>query len=652
MNLFTRESSSILSTPKARCSWWRVCFLTAARTLVIVSVCLSIRCASAQEKSNRPAIETLLPETTVALVHITDVPGTIDQLSNGSFATLLDDPSVLPLRERVMEEAYDAYSEFEGTVGLSLNEFTEIPVGEIVFATIAPRRQNLVHLVAIEVGEGNEAAQKALGMVMKNIAAEDESFAEKTELASGIEVDRVQVDGNTVLIAQQKGLIIGCTDEKVLNDFFVRCDGGEVPKVRSLEKNRKFTTVMNRCASRKDLPLDVRFFFDPIRTFQSAARGNLAAQAMIALLPSVGLDGILALGGSVILGDQDYDWVAHGHLLLSKPRSGIVKVMSPEPGEYFPESWVPEDCSLYASTSWDVQQIYEELSKMTDLLGEEGTFDNYIPMELNDDLNFTLEDDILPHFTGRLSYTRVTVDSNKVNGIAHLASFELLEADAFSQTVEEIANQINTNRQKPAVEKREFEGFAYWTRSDEVVASELDSDLFRQERRESMSAPDVAKAQRTRFELRRDIYRKPRPVLGLLGNHLVFCDSIEAFEAAAKTFQGDLPPLSDSEEFTGLSGHLMRLSNMDDACGVCYFNPKIQIQRAIELANAHATKRFLDSMTDRHQLLNRLKGVLDESELPTMEVIQKYIGVQGGFITSADTGYHFLWFHERQSGDQ
>ena len=146
-------------------------------------------------------------------------------------------------------------------------------------------------MVILEVGEENEAAEKAFGVAMEKVTDLNENnTVDKTELESGLEIDKLQVDGNSVYIAKREGLIVGCSNEKVLNDFFTRWDGGQVEKVRPLSENRKFITIMNSCRSRKDLPSDFTFFFDPIAIGKATNRGNLGAQIVLAMIPSVGLD--------------------------------------------------------------------------------------------------------------------------------------------------------------------------------------------------------------------------------------------------------------------------------------------------------------------------------------------------------------------------
>ena len=567
-------------------------------------------------------------------------------------AGLLEDESIVPIRDRIMEETTKkAYSKVEENVGMSLDDLASIPSGEMVFATIAPRRSNPVFMVILEVGEDNEAADNAFGLAMEKITDAEGNTVEKSELESGIEIDTVTVDGYPVFIARRDGLVIGCSDEKVLNDFFTRWDGGVVSKVRPLSKNRKFVTVMNRCQSQKDLPLDFTFFFDPIALIKSSSRGDFSAQTVIAMFPAIGLDSILALGGSVILDDDEFESIMHGHLLLSNPRKGVTKVISLKPGEYEPERWVPFDSFFYTTTSWDVPQMVEELRGIFDLVIEEGTFDNFIETQINEKLEMSLEEDILPNFTGRISGSQVSVDPGKINPGSNIFAFELSDVDAATETIEKITAKVNGDADDPLIEKREFEGFAYWLRSESSIeAGRARRQKRREERNERRDAEEQERdaANQARRELRRGTFRTPRGVYGVIGESLVVCDSIEAFERAVATFQGEVPSLQNEEGFLLMADQMTRLLGTDMPCAIYYNNPKHQIASLLELINSDTTKKFVaGSADDGNEFMKTVKGLLDDHEPPSLEVMQKYLAPQGGFATSDDTGYHFLWFQER-----
>lgn len=616
---------------------------------LLVSFCTAP--AFAQRDEARPNIEDLLPETTVAFIQIPDIRDLIEKTQQGAGWKMLEEESIAPLYERVVEEGRKAYTEnVEGEVGLTLEEIAAIPSGEMVLSVIAPRRKNPVYMVILEIGEENAAADKAMG-IFKEKAAEGEGVEfEDAELESGFEVERSTIDGEPFFMANHQGLIVGCTNEKVLNEFFVRWDGGEIKKVRPLSQNRKFITIMNRCRSKKDYPSDIKFFVDPIKLIKSAGRGDLGTQAAIAMFPSIGLDTVGAVGGSVILGDDEYEAILHGHLLLSNPRKGVTKVISLKPGEYEPELWVPGDAYFYMTTSWDVPQMFEELRGIFDLALEEGTFDTFIQENIDENIEMSLENDILSLFDGRISVTQVGVDPGKANSGSVLVGLGLKDPEKTKETAQQLMEYFNETFDAGLVEKK-YEGFTYWSFDSEANArrQEEQEERRNERRRRRGDTEEEMQERETRRNERLATVRIPNPSFAIIGNSLVFSDSTAAFEMAAATEKGEHEPLRNDEEFVKMSEQMTRLLGTDMPVALSYSQPKHQLEQMLQYGNADSTRSFISSQAEDEDdgFWKVVKGVMDDHDLPSMDVMTKYIVPQGWFMTSDDTGYHFLWFQER-----
>ena len=633
----------------------RILFHVACVALLCVA---SAPTAVAQRNPDRPAIEDLLPETTVALVQIPDIRDVMQKTMDGTTGLILEDEAIVPIRDRIIEETYSAYSKVEGAIGMSLDEMTSIPSGEMVFAAIAPRRSSPVYMVILESGEENAAANKAFDLAMERVADDEENEVEKAELDSGAEVDKVIFDGQPIFIAKREGLIIGCSSEKVLDEFFIRWDGGVVKKVRPLSKNRKFVTIMNRCRSRKDLPNDVRFFFDPVAMIKSSGRGNIGMQTAIAVFPALGVDSILALGGSIILSDDEYESILHGHLLLSNPRKGITKVISLKPGDYEPEDWVPSKAFFYTTTSWDVPQMFQETRDMVDLIAGEGSFARNVTTPLEENFEMSLEEEILPLFAGRVSMASVGVDEGKVNPGSSIVGLALKDVEQATETLAKLIEKLNTDNENLKIEKREFQDCTYWIRSDAAIADRNKRSEERnkriEERRAKRQAEEKDDEESKRRARRRETWRNlsktfrvPRPCLGIVNNSLIFCDSLEALEEVVLTHKGESTPLRNEEGFLTMVDRVNRLLDADTPVAMYYNNPRNQLEAFLAYMNADSTKTALSDSSENSDFMKSLKNIVDADDLPAIEAFEKYMVPQGGFVTSDDTGYHFLWFQER-----
>ena len=159
-------------------------------------------------------------------------------------------------------------------------------------------------------------------MVGKCFKSEEavEGAYESSENGFGIQIEKIRVAGGSAYVCKHKGWFIGCSSEEELENMFIRWTGEEVEKVRSLAENRKFVTIAKRCSVSDDVLPDARFFLDPIGLFKAANRGNVSANFAVALLPTLGLDGVLAAGGNMYVDHDKYESITHGHLLLASPR--------------------------------------------------------------------------------------------------------------------------------------------------------------------------------------------------------------------------------------------------------------------------------------------------------------------------------------------
>lgn len=217
----------------------------------------------------------------------------------------------------------------------------------------------------------------------------------------GVNVETMMIRGKRVFTCKHKGWFIGCTSEEELEAMFTRWSGGEVDKVRALSENRKFITIAKRCAVSDDVLPDARFFFDPIGLFKAASRGNAAMNFAVAMLPTLGLDGVLAVGGNMYVDHDEYESISHGHLLLASPREGILNALAMKPDSYSPEPWVPVEVANYMTTSWDVPQMLASIQEISDKIvdGNSKSFSR-ISKTISKMWMLTCERILLPTFRG------------------------------------------------------------------------------------------------------------------------------------------------------------------------------------------------------------------------------------------------------------
>ena len=82
-------------------------------------------------------------------------------------------------------------------------------------------------------------------------------------------------------------------------------------------------------------------------------------------------------------------------------RKGILEMLAFKPGDYRPEPWVPESATTYYSTSIDLRKMMVELEKVVDLVAGEGEFRKRLENDINQEIGFDIEEDLINSLTGR-----------------------------------------------------------------------------------------------------------------------------------------------------------------------------------------------------------------------------------------------------------
>ena len=603
-----------------------------------------------EENPPRPATEQLLPETTVVFFQIADVKDMAEKYMAGSAGQFFNDENIAPLVGRLWEEGKSLYDENAlEEVGLSLEEIGSLPSGEMTIAVIAPRRKKPVIMVLFELDDENPAVDKALNRVREVAADEGEGFTD-IEKENGITYEKTMIDDTPMITARKDGLMVACTDEKVLDNFFKRWMGEEVKKVRPLSENRKFITIMNRCASKKGFEPEARFFVDPITLAKSAGRGNVGMAAGMAFLPTLGLDGLNGIGGAMVLGDDEYEFIAHAHVLLASPRKGIMEMISLKPAYYEPESWMPSDTHFYTTTSWDVDQMYAELTKMVDLFTEEGNFEKLVDENINENLNLNLKEDVLDLFTGRITIANSTVRPITLNSASTIVGLQLKDPEGAREYIEEkfkTLREENEDFEADDVEFVEHDGIKFWCSSQERY----------DERQERMAERMRERAERRGRPSMEGSIRFPDPCVGFVGDCVIYTDSRESMKHIIDVHNGSASALRDDDEYLKMSSHMTRLLDSDMPCAMAFNQPAKQMEMWFEFANADTTKDFIngsaasaaenEEMDFGGEFMTTLKDILDENPVPEFGKVKKYFQPNGWFMTTDDTGYHVLMFQER-----
>ena len=339
------------------------------RIRFILAVILWVCMGSMGVRAEGPVAADLLPQETVAYVCVTDSADFAARLQSTSAGQLLRDEQVRPLYEQLYGSVTPALQQVEQRLGVTLDEMLKIPEGELTLAVVALPDAAPALVALLETGQKKSIdqllEQGGKALLDAGFTVADEQLAQvPAHVFSGSsgpvrEVVQLRLGERLVLTSSRR------VAEQIVN---LSQQQAEQTSLRQLST---FQSVMSRCQPGGS-PAQLTWYVDPIALVRAATRSNPAAAAGLALLPAIGLDGLLALGGSVQLAEGDFDNVSHIHLLLDQPRDGVLELIALRNGSSQPESWVPGDVADYATWHWNLPQTLATVTELFDSFRGDG----------------------------------------------------------------------------------------------------------------------------------------------------------------------------------------------------------------------------------------------------------------------------------------
>ena len=618
-------------------------FVVTVLTLPICSVF-----ASPQEDSipDRPRTEKILPETTVAMVQLPDFQAAVEKMRDTGAGKMMADQAVASLVDGLWEEAESAYDVVKDDVGIELSDLTSLPNGEITLAVIAPRRSDPEYMVIMDLNEEEGVLDRVMERGRELLPPDEEGVeGGDDELLNddGFEIDSFKVDGRRIHFFRHENTVVASTSISELDDLIERWMGREVEKTRPLTSNRKFVTIMKRCAGTQDLDPEFRFFFDPIAVAKSSTRGNASARFTINLLPLLGFDSLSAVGGATFLDEEEYESVMHAHVLLTNPRTGIFALLAFRPTEYEPEEFIPQSTVNHMMVSLDAPEAYAELTKIVDSFMSPGDFENAVDKNVNQELGLDLKQDIIDSIDGRITFFQWIEEPAILNGTRSGMAFRLKDSEKFTMLMDKMTDRLNGDfdGKDQSIEKRDYRDVTVYaeprSKVDDRNERIKNRTGRRRNRRRKSSEPKEP-------EVRMDT-RVESPQMAIFGDCLVISfDSNDLMETMIDTFQGEGERLVDDQNYARIADESRRLLSNELPMANFYSDPKRQLKWFLELVDTDQTKEVLNSMAEDNKYVSGVMQRLDENPLPEFDQLEKYFNQSGGYMSDDDTGLHMLFF--------
>jgi hypothetical protein len=561
----------------------------------------------------REELSKLLPENTVAYVRIEDTQELIKRIEGMATFRMLRDPEIEPFVSSLYESMAESVEGLKDELGLSFEQLRSIPLGETCLAVVAPEKSTPAVLLLIEVKEQADDARKVVKLWRnklweggRKIKSETLGETKLTVLEDPEFPDRVTIFfefGNTIAVTSNLELAKGLLSAR---------NGDDIAK---LADNPSFSTIMSRCAgSESDRP-QVAYFVDPMRLIHSAASKNVALQMSIAILGRLGLDGLRGVGGSLLLGGEAFESVHHMHILTDMPRSGVLEILSPRPGDVSPETWVPNDAATYLTLNWDLPRSYAGFIVAYEQFRGQQTWGAKVLPQLRDRYGVDVERDLLNALDGRITRVTWTNDAELVSRAATMVGLKLKNGGKFNSTLQKI---ISHSRQ--SFKRRSADGVSYFLYSPSLA----------------MQAGDAASR------------ALANSYVAILGDYLLLSDNELLLKRAIETKRGVSPTLGEELDFKLNASKIKRLSRGTPPSLISFSRPEYGLRATYDVLRSEESRERLGRLGEQNKVIGALHKALSKHPLPPFHVIAKYFAFSGRLVTSDDSGIHSVGFTFRR----
>ncbi|MCC9608211.1 DUF3352 domain-containing protein [Blastopirellula sp. JC732] len=583
---------------------------------------------AASLQAARPAASDILPDNTVIYARLTNVNEVKEKFGQTSIGKMMNDPQMQPFVAGVWLAINDSVAQVEDQVGISLDEVLSIPQGEIAFSLVPQESGPLAFVMFIDLGDNPATARKAME-TLEELATGDGATLE-SETYKETKLNIINGRRGPLVYCEQDETLLLSNRTEALEDVIENWDG---LRENPLSQSQKFVTIMSNSRGTKDEPPQLFWYADPIEAVREISAGGAGSGYLLAFLPVLGLDGVKAVGGSHIMATEDFDAISHLHVMLERPRTGVLAMIAPQNAETKPEMWVPADVTTYMTVNWDVEKTYNALETLYDSIRGEGKLAEDIDRRINNRLKIDFKADIIDNLDGRFTLVQWYEPPARINSQGTLLAAKVRDAGAARQTMETIVTNFFEGDLGLTIERHEIGTATYWTfiPPDRPLPDDMDE------------------VRRRRIERARRM--RPEPTFGVMGEYIFVADRPGLIEQAIRTQATGDRRLSDDLSYKLMLSKLQRQAGERSISAISFYKPEQTLRMWYELAEADSTKEFLGSRAEENQFLGNLKAQMEANPLPPFSVISKYMAPSGGIWINDESGIHYIAFQlKREEG--
>ncbi|MCI0332696.1 MAG: hypothetical protein L0228_05695 [Planctomycetes bacterium] len=618
--------------------------------LLLVPLVL-VACRSA--RAERPSAMKLFPEESVVFVRMANAHEFGERLSKTGTGRMLKDPQLKPLIEQLYGDVGKLYAEeAEEKMGITWDDLQKLPHGEMAFAVVARPNQRPAFLILIDQGDEPSVVERLVDRALEFAGEKGTEFS--TEEIGDVEVTVVRdadQENRMFGVFQRENTIVAATDPNVLRNVLWHWDGGGSPEDarggaaldesakddeansdrdeggeakedepfvpgRTLAENDRFVTILKNCRREQDPPPHLIFFVDPIELVRNVGRDNGGVQFAMGLLPALGVDGLLAVGGAMTYSTDRYNEMSQFHVLLENPRAGVMQLPAFEPGDTTPQQFVPLAVETYMGMHWNVGDTYDRLVALVDKYRHEGATEKFVKERISDRLGVDLPTQVLDNLSGRFTWMIGYEKPAKFRGQQHTIAAEVVDEEAMKETIKAVMAKY-----PDVFEERQFGNVTYHA----ILPPRL---------------RDMAEEE-----------RPAEPCIAVMDGYMFLGGSCKLFERCVAARDGTIDRLVDSEDYAratevlgretaGLTPAIFSVSRYEETMRQWY-----------DLLTSEKTRELIEENKEDNRFLAALADALDQHQLPPFDVLAPYLAPGGAILYDTDNGYHGISFTLRNEAE-
>jgi len=569
--------------------------------------------------ADRPNAARIISDQTFAFLRVADTPEFIAKMEQTAIGKAANDPQMQPFVSGIWQTLKQSAADAEERSGITLEELLSIPQGELAAGVVAMQEGNPGVVIFCDLGEDTRVVERVVSL-LETVAGNDGALIERSQYKE-VEITLIRGNNGPLAICIHENVLVLSNRIEVVEDSLEHWSGD---REDSLASDNRFSTIVSSSRGTRDEPAQLIWYVNPIDGMRAVTRNQSGGSYVMGFLPVLGLDGVKAIGGSYIAATEDFDTIGHFHVMLERPRTGVIEMIALKNASTDPEGWVPEDVTNYMTSDWDVEKSYGALENLYDSIFGEGKLAEDIDRRINQRTGIDFKTEVIDNLEGKFTLVQWYEPPARLNSQATFIAAKIKDRAMMQKTLDRVVESLP--RLNENMEKRNFGDATFYQ------ANFADSPI----------PDDVSEERRRRMENRRAL--RPEPCFGLIGDYLFFADRPGIVEHVAMTYGGDSPRLADDLSFKLVLNKLQEHAGERKVAMVSFARPEESLRMIYELVQADSTRDFIGRRAEQNDFFKNLEGNLQANPLPDFNVISQYLAPSGAIMVDDETGLHWIGF--------